>query len=68
MMATMEKNSRKQPIQCLNCGIDHMRRDFPQRGDKARNYYSVQETAIVEDMGRNVPRIYIALDNKQAEF
>jgi hypothetical protein len=37
---------------------------FPQRGDKARTAHSVQQAVTVEDMGRNVPRIYVALDNK----
>jgi hypothetical protein len=30
--------------------------------------HNVQKDTIVEDMGRNVPRIYAALDNKQDEF
>jgi hypothetical protein len=41
-----------------------MHRDFPQRGDKVRTAHSVQQVATVEHMGRNVPRIYIVLDNK----
>jgi hypothetical protein len=45
-----------------------MRRDFPPRGDKYRTTYNVQQVAKVEDMGRNVPRIYTSLDNKQVEF
>jgi hypothetical protein len=28
----------------------------------------VQQVVTVENMGRNVPRIYAALDNKQDEF
>jgi hypothetical protein len=38
------------------------------KGDKARTTYSFQQVMIVEDMGRNVPSIYVALDNKQDEF
>jgi hypothetical protein len=45
-----------------------MHRDFPQRGDKARTTHSVQQVATVENMGRNVPRIYASSDNKQVEF
>jgi hypothetical protein len=45
-----------------------MGRDFPQRGDKARIEYSVQQDTTMEDMGINVPRIYVALDNKYDEF
>jgi hypothetical protein len=33
-----------------------------------RNVHNVQHDEIVEDMGRNVPRTYRALDNKQAKF
>jgi hypothetical protein len=33
-----------------------------------RTCTSVQQVVTVEDMGRNVPRIYTALDNKQVEF
>jgi hypothetical protein len=55
-------------MQCWGCGGNHMQRDFPQRGDKAKILHSVQQAATVEDMGRNVSRIYTTLDNKQDEF
>jgi hypothetical protein len=45
-----------------------MFRDCPHRGEKVRIFHNVQQDEIVEDMGRNVPRIYVALDNKQAEY
>jgi hypothetical protein len=45
-----------------------MFRDFPHRGEKVRIVHNVQQAKIVEDMGINVPRIYAALDNKQAEY
>jgi hypothetical protein len=60
----MGKILRKPPIQCLGCGGDHMYKDFPHRGEKVRTVHNVQQVATVEDMGRNVPRIYVALDNK----
>jgi hypothetical protein len=68
MSETVGKNPWQQSIQCWSCGGDHMHRDFPQRGDKVRTVHNVQQVATVEDMGRNVPRIYAALDNKQVEF
>jgi hypothetical protein len=43
-------------------------RDFPHRGEKVKTTYNGQQDEIVEDMGRNVPRIYETLDKKQAEF
>jgi hypothetical protein len=45
-----------------------MFRDCPHRGEKVMNIYNVQQSEIVEEMGRNVPRIYATLDNKQAEY
>jgi hypothetical protein len=65
MSETVEQNSWKQPMQCWGCGGNHMHKDFPQRGDKARTTRNVQQVVIVGDMGRNVPRIYVALDNKK---
>jgi len=45
-----------------------MYRDCPHIGEKVRTVHNVQQAEIVEDMGRNVPRIYAALDNKKDEF
>jgi hypothetical protein len=42
--------------------------DCPHRGEKVRTLHNVQQVEIVEDMGRDVPRIYASLDNKQAEY
>jgi hypothetical protein len=42
--------------------------DFPKKSEKVRVFHNVHQVEIVEDMGRNVPRIYAALDNKQVEF
>ena len=59
---------RKPPIQCWGCKGDHMFRDCPHRGEKVRIVHNVQQAEIVEEMGRNVPRIYVALDKNQAEY
>jgi hypothetical protein len=68
MAKTMGKNTHKQPIQCWSFGTDHMYIYFPQRGDKVSTAHSVQQAVTIEDMGRNVPRIYTAMDNKKFEF
>jgi hypothetical protein len=68
MIETGGKRPRKPPIQCWGCGEDHMYRDCPHRGEKVRIVYNVQQVDTIEDMGRNVPRIYATLDNKQDEF
>jgi hypothetical protein len=67
MLETFGKIPRQKPIKCWGCERDHMYRDFPQRGDK-RIVHNIQEDDTVEDMGRSMPRIYVALDNKQVEF
>jgi hypothetical protein len=59
---------RKPHIQCWGCKGDHMYRDCPNRGEKGRTIHNVQQDETVEDMGRNVPRIHAALDNKQEEY
>jgi hypothetical protein len=68
MIETRGKIPRKPSIQCWGCGGYHMYRDCPRRGEKVRTIYNVQQDDTMKDMGRNVPRIYAALDNKQVEF
>jgi hypothetical protein len=68
MTEEIGKRPRKPPIQCWGCGGDHVLRYFPNIGGKVKTAYNVQQVEKVEDMDRNVPRIYVALDNKQAEF
>jgi hypothetical protein len=57
----------KPPMQCWGCKGDHRFRYCPHRGERGRVVHNVQKVEIVEDMGRYVLRIYVALDNKQAE-
>jgi hypothetical protein len=45
-----------------------MYRVCPHRGEKVRTVHNVQQANTVGDMGRNVPRIYASMDNKQFEF
>jgi hypothetical protein len=56
------------PIQCWGCQGNHKYRDCPHKNGKARTVHNVQQTETVEDMGSRMPRIYVALDNKQVEF
>jgi hypothetical protein len=42
--------------------------DCPLRGEKGRIVHNVQQAKTMEDMGINVPRIYVALDNKKEEY
>jgi hypothetical protein len=43
-----------------------MLRDFPHRQQNNRKVYNIQESTIVSDVARSMPRIYAALDNKQS--
>ena len=55
-------------MECWGCKGDHRYRDCPHIKDKMRVVHNVQQAKIVEDMGKRVPRIYAALDNKQVEY
>jgi hypothetical protein len=68
MNKTMGKRQKKPHIQCWGCGGDHMYKDFPHIGENVRFIRNVQKVDTIEDMGRNVSRIYASLDNKQDEF
>jgi hypothetical protein len=43
-------------------------RDCPHRGEKGRIVHNVHQNETMEDMSRNVPRIYASLANKKAEY
>jgi hypothetical protein len=58
----------KLPIQCWGCKGDHMYRDCPHIGEKVRTVHNVKQGETMEDMGRNVPRIYASLDNKKSKY
>jgi hypothetical protein len=59
---------RQPPIQCWGCKGDYMLIDCPHRSDKGRTIRNVQQAKTMEDMDIKVPRIYVALDNKQAGY
>jgi hypothetical protein len=60
------QRQRLMPIQCWGCQGNHKYRDCPHKNGKARTVHTVQQAETVEDMGSRMPRIYAALDNKQA--
>ena len=45
-----------------------MYRDFHHKSERLRSIHNAQQPEKVVDMGINVPRIYAALDNQQAEY
>jgi hypothetical protein len=68
MTDTGSQGPKQPPMQCWGCKGDHRFKDCPHKGEKGRVVHNVQQDETVEDMGRYVPRIYAALDNKQAEY
>jgi hypothetical protein len=62
------KMPRLPPMECWGCKWNHRYKDFPHRNDKVRVIHNVQQAETVEDMGRRMPRIYAALENKQVEY
>jgi hypothetical protein len=44
-----------------------MYKDCPNKEDKMKTMHNIQEATTVEDMGRNIPRMYAALEDQQAE-
>ena len=40
----------------------------PRRGDKMRIAHNIKHEETIEDVGRSMPRIYAALDNRQADY
>jgi hypothetical protein len=62
------KMPRLTPMECWGCKGNHMYRYFPHKNYKVRVVHNVQQAEIVEDMGSRMPRIYTALDSKQAKY
>jgi hypothetical protein len=55
-------------MECWGCKGNHRYKYFPHINDKERVIHNGQQVETVEDLGTRMPRIYVALDNKQAEF
>ena len=44
-----------------------MRRNCPLKNESARPAYNIQEAEIVGQVAREIPRIYAALEDRQAD-
>ena len=53
-------------LQCWKCKGPHMRRDFPLKNESAIPAYNIKEIETVGQVARAVPRIYAALEDRQA--
>ena len=54
-------------VEVLACGKEHIKMDFLQNEGRRPHIYSAQEVQIVGDVGKRIPRIYVALDNTQED-
>ena len=57
----------REPLQCWKCGGPHMHRNCPLENESARPAYNIQEAETVGQVARAVPRIYAALEDRQAD-
>ena len=62
----LNKNpTQKDPLKCWECGGPHYFKYCPVRKNNS-NVHSIQEAVTVWDMERSMPRICVALENRQA--
>ena len=54
-------------LQCWNCEGNHYARECPAHKKLGAKLSQIQEATAIEDVGRNVPRIYATLDNQQTK-
>ena len=57
----------KGPLKCWKCEGPHLRRYCPLENESARKAYNIREAKIVGQVARVVPRIYVALEDRQAD-
>jgi hypothetical protein len=68
MIDSMGRKVKTLSHKCWGCEGDHMFKYWPLKGYMIRIVHNLQEVFIVEDMGRSMPRIYVALDNKKLNY
>eukprot|EP00253_Pinus_taeda_P019676 PITA_19676 len=55
------------PVQCWGCGGPHYVKNYPQRKG-TEQLSQIHEASMVGEVGRSVPRINAALDDRQAKY
>ena len=68
MMDSLGKRTRQQPIKCLGCEGDNIYKDCLDTRDMMKTMKKIQDVDAMDDMGRIMPMIYAALDNRQAYY
>jgi hypothetical protein len=62
-----EDKPKKGPFQCWGCGEPHMLKDYPHSHHDGNMIYCVQEATKINDVSTSMPRIYVAVENQQAD-
>jgi hypothetical protein len=60
-------NPKKEPLKCWGFGEEHLLRDCSHGQQNNRRIYNVQEATTINNVARSMPKIYAAMDNKQAD-
>ena len=60
-----DPKKNKEPLQCWKCRRPHMRRNCPLKNESTRQAYNIQEAKTVGQVAREVPRIYVVLEDRQ---
>eukprot|EP00253_Pinus_taeda_P014569 PITA_14569 len=61
------EGTARPPVQCWGCAGPHYVKNCPQRKG-TEQLSQIHEASIVGDVGRSIPRINAALDDRQAEY
>ena len=61
-----EPQQNKGPLKCWKCEGPHLCRYCPLENESARPTYNIQEAEMVGHVAREIPRIYVALEDLQA--
>jgi len=54
-------------LQCWICGKDHRKKDCPLHQGGRPHIYSAQEAQKVGDVGHDIPRSYVVVDNMKVD-
>ena len=63
----VKNNEQRETIKCWECQGPHYGKDCPNRKRKFSNVHTIQEEATVGDVENDVPRINVALENRQVD-
>ena len=63
MTKYLGKGTKKQ-LKCCGCEGNHLYKYYTQMGYRMRTVHNLHEVGTLEDVSRNIPRIYSSLNNR----